>query len=288
MKHKRSKKYRKNMDWFRIHFNIKPPYKVSALAARAAILIGPNNSTLCIRRIFDPAEQVILDGTFIKAALEHQMQVKEMIEKIVQGEVILMSTNCVRKELKFLGVTCNRALSFANRNCDTANCHDRPIIAPPSKCISTIIGPTNPGRFLVCTLDEGLLNLVEAVPGVPCLTISYAKMSLRSPSAASLASVAARNAGLRAPVTSEERKLLVSAKEQNGIKKKKKKIKGPNPLSVKKAVKPQSQARPAAAAAAAAEAAAPAEAPKRKARRKPKDKKRGAGEGVALVDADES
>ena len=73
------------------------------------------------------------------------MQVKEMIEKIVQGDVILMSTNCVRKELKFLGATCNRALSFANRQCDTANCHDRPVIAPPSKCISTIIGATNPG-----------------------------------------------------------------------------------------------------------------------------------------------
>ena len=212
------------------------------------------------------------------------MQVKEMIEKIVQGDVILMSTNCVRKELKFLGVTCNRALSFANRSCDTANCHDRPTIAPPPKCISTIIGPANPGRFLVCTLDEGLLNLVEAVPGVPCLTISYAKMSLRSPSPASLASVAARNAGLRAPVTPEERKLLVSAKEQNGIKKKKKKIKGPNPLSVKKAVKPQ----PLHLQAQAAAAAAPAEAPKRKARRKPKDKKKGAGEGVASADAEES
>jgi hypothetical protein len=30
--------------------------------------------------------------------------------------------------------------------------------------------------------------------------------------------------------------LLVSAKEQNGIKKKKKKIKGPNPLSVKEGI----------------------------------------------------
>ena len=205
------------------------------------------------------------------------MQIKEMIEKIVQGDVILMSTNCVRKELKFLGVTCNRALSFANRQCDTANCHDRPIVAPPSKCISTIIGAANPGRFLVCTLDEGLLNMVEAVPGVPCLTISYAKMSMRSPSPASLAAVSARNAGLRAPVTAEERKLLVSAKEQNGIKKKKKKIKGPNPLSVKKASKAPSQQPPSAPA-----AAAPAEAPKRKARRKPKDKKK---EGCADVAA---
>ena len=205
------------------------------------------------------------------------MQIKEMIEKIVQGDVILMSTNCVRKELKFLGVTCNRALSFANRQCDTANCHDRPIVAPPSKCISTIIGAANPGRFLVCTLDEGLLNMVEAVPGVPCLTISYAKMSMRSPSAASLTAVSARNAGLRAPVTAEERKLLVSAKEQNGIKKKKKKIKGPNPLSVKKASKAPSQQPPSAPA-----AAAPAEAPKRKARRKPKDKKK---EGCADVAA---
>ena len=188
-----------------------------------------------------------------------------------------MSTNCVRKELKFLGVTCNRALSFANRQCDTANCHDRPIVAPPSKCISTIIGAANPGRFLVCTLDEGLLNMVEAVPGVPCLTISYAKMSMRSPSAASLTAVSARNAGLRAPVTAEERKLLVSAKEQNGIKKKKKKIKGPNPLSVKKASKAPQQQPPSAPA-----AAAPAEAPKRKARRKPKDKKK---EGCADVAA---
>jgi U3 small nucleolar RNA-associated protein 23 len=205
------------------------------------------------------------------------MQIKDMIEKIVQGDVILMSTNCVRKELKFLGVTCNRALSFANRQCDTANCHDRPIVAPPSKCISTIIGAANPGRFLVCTLDEGLLNMVEAVPGVPCLTISYAKMSMRSPSAASLTAVSARNAGLRAPVTAEERKLLVSAKEQNGIKKKKKKIKGPNPLSVKKASKAPQQQPPSAPA-----AAAPAEAPKRKARRKPKDKKK---EGCADVAA---
>ena len=205
------------------------------------------------------------------------MQIKDMIEKIIQGDVILMSTNCVRKELKFLGVTCNRALSFANRQCDTANCHDRPIVAPPSKCISTIIGAANPGRFLVCTLDEGLLNMVEAVPGVPCLTISYAKMSMRSPSAASLTAVSARNAGLRAPVTAEERKLLVSAKEQNGIKKKKKKIKGPNPLSVKKASKAPQQQPPSAPA-----AAAPAEAPKRKARRKPKDKKK---EGCADVAA---
>ena len=212
------------------------------------------------------------------------MQIKDMVEKIVQGDVILMSTNCVRKELKFLGVTCNRALSFANRQCDTANCHDRPIIAPPSKCISTIIGATNPGRFLVCTLDQGLLNLVEAVPGVPCLTISYAKMSMRSPSAASLAAVSARNAGLRAPVTPEERKLLVSAKEQNGIKKKKKKIKGPNPLSVKKAVKALSPQSPAS-----LPAVVPAEAPKRKARRKPKDSKnkKGAAGGVDVAVADD-
>jgi U3 small nucleolar RNA-associated protein 23 len=231
--------------------------------------------------------QVILDGTFIKAALEHQMQIKDMIEKIVQGEVILMSTNCVRKELKFLGVTCNRALSFANRQCDTANCHDRPIVAPPSKCISTIIGDTNPGRFLVCTLDQGLLNLVEAVPGVPCLTISYAKMSMRSPSAASLASVSSRNAGLRAPVTAEERKLLVSAKDQNGIKKKKKKIKGPNPLSVKKSVKTPTRP-PHAPSDAAPSPAEPAEAPKRKARRKPKDKKQKEGSRDAgLVAADD-
>jgi U3 small nucleolar RNA-associated protein 23 len=233
-----------------------------------------------------PVQQVILDGTFIKAALEHQMQIKDMVEKIVQGDVILMSTNCVRKELKFLGVTCNRALSFANRQCDTANCHDRPIVAPPSKCISTIIGATNPGRFLVCTLDEGLLKLVEAVPGVPCLTISYAKMSMRSPSAASLAAVSSRNAGLRAPVTPEERKLLVSAKEENGIKKKKKKIKGPNPLSVKRPAKASSQLS-----STLSLDAAPAEAPKRKARRKPKDKKKKQGcgdDGDGVAAADES
>jgi hypothetical protein len=134
---------------------------------------------------------------------------------------------------------------------------------------------------LVCTLDEGLLNIVEAVPGVPCLTISYAKMSMRSPSAASLAAVSARNAGLRAPVTPEERKLLVSAREANGIKKKKKKIKGPNPLSVKKPAKSSSQSCRAPSDAA---SPAPAVVPKRKARRKPKEK--GVKEGAAHVAAE--
>ncbi len=119
---------------------------------------------------------------------------------------------------------------------------------------------------------------------MPCLTISYAKMSMRSPSAASLAAVSARNAGLRAPVTPQERKLLVSAKEQNGIKKKKKKIKGPNPLSVKRPSKAAQQQSPAAAL-----AAATAEAPKRKARRKPKDKKQKheTGDGAASTAADD-
>jgi hypothetical protein len=66
MKHKRSKKYRKTMDWFRIHFNIKPPYKVCADGTTAyhfqytsaQVLDGliPN----CM------ISQVILDGTFIK------------------------------------------------------------------------------------------------------------------------------------------------------------------------------------------------------------------------------
>ena len=151
------------------------------------------------------------------------MQIKDMIEKIIQGDVILMSTNCVRKELKFLGVTCNRALSFANRQCDTANCHDRPIVAPPSKCISTIIGAANPGRFLVCTL-----NMVEAVPGVPCLTISYVKMSMRSPSAA-------RNAGLRAPVTAEERgSCWYRPRSKTGLKRRRRKSKARIPCLSKR------------------------------------------------------
>ena len=175
------------------------------------------------------------------------MQIKDMIEKIIQGDVILMSTNCVRKELKFLGVTCNRALSFANRQCDTANCHDRPIAAPPSKCISTIIGAANPGRFLVCTL-----NMVEAVPGVPCLTISYVKMSMRSPSAA-------RNAGLRAPVTAEERgSCWYRPRSKTGLKRRRRKSKARIPCLSKKASEAPSQQPPAAPA-----AAEPAEAPKR-------------------------
>jgi hypothetical protein len=183
------------------------------------------------------------------------MQIKDMIEKIIQGDVILMSTNCVRKELKFLGVTCNRALSFANRQCDTANCHDRPIVAPPSKCISTIIGAANPGRFLVCSL-----NMVEAVPGVPCLTISYVKMSMRSPSAASLTAVSARNAGaLRAPVTAEERgSCWYRPRSKTGLKRRRRKSKARIPCLSKKASEAPSQQPPSAPA-----AAEPAEAPKR-------------------------
>jgi hypothetical protein len=66
MKHKRSKKYRKTMDWFRIHFNIKPPYKVCADGATAYHFQHISAQALGVHAPNCMISQVILDGTFIK------------------------------------------------------------------------------------------------------------------------------------------------------------------------------------------------------------------------------
>jgi hypothetical protein len=66
MKHKRSKKYRKTMDWFRIHFNIKPPYKVRADGATAYHFHRISAHVLGVLTPNCMISQVILDGTFIK------------------------------------------------------------------------------------------------------------------------------------------------------------------------------------------------------------------------------
>jgi len=46
---------------------------------------------------------ILLDGNFLKLAIDRKFRLKEKLEKLLKGEVWLYITSCVIKELNLLG-----------------------------------------------------------------------------------------------------------------------------------------------------------------------------------------
>lgn len=76
MKTKRVKHVRKALTFYRNYFDIKPPY------------------------------EVLVDGTFCKAALTNKINILDQTPKYLKAEVKLQTTKCVLSECEAFGKTC--------------------------------------------------------------------------------------------------------------------------------------------------------------------------------------
>jgi U3 small nucleolar RNA-associated protein 23 len=89
MRVNRAKFVRKYLRFFRIVYGITPPY------------------------------DIILDGNFIHAALKVKLDIRERLEKLLQGEKIrICVTKSVLKELSEAGPKTVEALQFAKKFCE--------------------------------------------------------------------------------------------------------------------------------------------------------------------------
>eukprot|EP00914_Ancora_sagittata_P022350 GHVO01044460.1.p1 GENE.GHVO01044460.1~~GHVO01044460.1.p1 ORF type:complete len:201 (-),score=46.07 GHVO01044460.1:70-582(-) len=98
---------------------------------------------------------------------------------------------------------------------------------PPRKCILRVIGNKNPQRYIVATCDKKLEENLSKIPLVPLLTFRGNTARLAPPSEATT-KVASKVEGMS---QIENEKLNISPHSKNIAKKKRRKIKSPNPLS---------------------------------------------------------
>lgn len=192
---------------------------------------------------FHTPYQILIDGPFCLAALEGQVRVGEQLSKYFQCELKLLTTSCVILEMEKLGPMVSGALrickQFAIHRCG----HEKMPI-PASKCLESMIyheNQNNPDRYIIATQDAALRGVARQIPGTPILYLYFRSPTLEKPSYASL-HTAGQNIDARSHGQDKAMERLQKIKQnelgesstQTRPSIKRKRAKGPNPLSCKK------------------------------------------------------
>ncbi|KAM9308450.1 rRNA-processing protein UTP23 homolog [Gastrophryne carolinensis] len=209
MKITRQKHVKKHLSFYRNNFRFREPY------------------------------QVLLDGTFCQAALKNQIQIKEQLPKYFMGEVQLCTSQCVLKELESLGKELYGAKLIAQRFQVRHCAHSKSPISG-SECLLSMTAEQNPHHYFIATQDQNLANQVRKRPGVPVLFIIQNTIVLDKPSPKSVAHVQALQESQLMP--DHQKQNLEHLKDEQGVApavserrgKKRKRVRGPNPLSCMK------------------------------------------------------
>ncbi|CAL1366166.1 unnamed protein product [Linum trigynum] len=228
MKVKKQKRHRRAVRFFTACFGFRQPYKV------------------------------FCDGTFIHHLIANRVVPADTaISTVLGGPVKLFTSRCVVEELKRLGPSFSESLEAAHKLM-TARC-DHEGKKSAEACLIDIVGENNPEHFFVATQDADLRKKFQEVPGVPLVYGLRNALFLEQPSTFQH-EFAKSSEARRSKLSEQEREALIketghiletaeigaSADEHEGAKHdvrntalnvkdrpqfKRKRAKGPNPLS---------------------------------------------------------
>ena len=137
---------------------------------------------------FKPPFEVLLDGTAIQAALQLEMNLEEVLPKVLGDKVKLLVPKAVVAELHVLGRKFSAAAKFSRRQ----------KVVPPvggeepgaSAALMALVANGNPKRFFVMTEDRGLCHQIGELQSVPLLRFARGQVVLELPSGRAAASTA--------------------------------------------------------------------------------------------------
>lgn len=188
--------------------------------------------------------QFLLDPSFCLASLRHKFDPKERLAFILGAPVRLFVTTCVMQALRLAARSSVDPVvtgaPFVARRLELRRCHhDEPCSV--AQCFQSLIGKENPFHYGVAADDEQVKASIRQVAGVPLVYVERVFPLLEPPTNLTLATLAKQEASKQGLSTIEAKiiqKQFGDAKEPEIIPKhKRKRAKGPNPLSVKKSGK---------------------------------------------------
>uniref|UniRef100_A0A0N5AQQ7 rRNA-processing protein UTP23 homolog n=1 Tax=Syphacia muris TaxID=451379 RepID=A0A0N5AQQ7_9BILA len=165
---------------------------------------------------FKPPYRVLIDGTFAMAALNNKINLREQMPKYLCEEVVICVTPCVLAELEKLGSFFYGALHIC-RQFEVEKCPHKPERRAADCLLRMARRMEHKTKYFIATQDADLTEKLRGIPGVPILFIKYNGILIDRASEATLQVCF--------------NLFFMSLKEKI---RKKKRIKGPNPLSVKK------------------------------------------------------
>lgn len=186
--------------------------------------------------------QVLLDGTFCQVALTNQVNIQDQLPRYLSGECKLLTTACIVEETKRLGKPLHGAYLILNQYPIHDCGHEKPVSA--SKCLSSfIIGSRNKDHYLVATQDHQLRLKIAKFAVCPLIKLANNALVMEKPSQKVQGKIKRKHHFIANMISDDERRNLSRLKKDEKIVDrkigfdqpwKKKRAKGPNPLSILK------------------------------------------------------
>ncbi|XP_055379074.1 rRNA-processing protein UTP23 homolog [Condylostylus longicornis] len=181
--------------------------------------------------------QVLVDATFCQAALKNKVQINDQLKKYLQSELKLLTTYCCILEAESLGASLSGATQIVKKFAVHKCGHEgKPV--PASECIYSMVKSS---KYIISTQDRDLQEKLRRLAGQAIIYLHKATPVLEQPSKASKKFV--NRIKMRSLLSKQTEQKIKVFKEIEGINKelnvtkimnKKKKPRGPNPLSCKK------------------------------------------------------
>ncbi|OVA14974.1 Protein of unknown function DUF652 [Macleaya cordata] len=126
--------------------------------------------------------KILCDGTFVHHLLVNQItSPSDALSNLLGAPTKLFTTRCVIAELKSLGDSYSKSVEAA-RNLSTARCdHEKRKSA--AVCLEEVIGEKNTEHFFFATQDSDLRTKFREIPGVPIIFGLRKSLLLEPPSA---------------------------------------------------------------------------------------------------------
>eukprot|EP00177_Eucheuma_denticulatum_P002913 GFKZ01005237.1.p1 GENE.GFKZ01005237.1~~GFKZ01005237.1.p1 ORF type:complete len:596 (+),score=79.27 GFKZ01005237.1:70-1857(+) len=192
--------------------------------------------------------QVLCDGPMISLSLRNNLYLKQSLPKLLGSTAYPVVTDCIVSELKSLGEEFSGAALFAKRltriPCANDTCSE--LDGNASACILARLRKQDDFRLMLATNDTEIMHSLANLPGVPLITVEkQTKLVLRPPPRETLECVR-RTEGMKGTLVSASDVAFLEKVRAEAVAKmppntqrrelrKRKRAKGPNPLSVKKA-----------------------------------------------------
>jgi len=143
-----------------------------------------------------------------------------------------------RTEGESLGPQLSGAVLIAKRF-QLRKCGHHKAAVPAAECIKSMVGANNPNGYFVASQDRDLRHLLQQVPGVPLLFINRNTILLEKPSTTSYQASDKVQISRLEPSKHEKETLEKLSDSTTELKprRKRKRVGGPNPLSVMKSKK---------------------------------------------------
>eukprot|EP00045_Choanoeca_perplexa_P006725 m.58131 g.58131 ORF g.58131 m.58131 type:complete len:236 (+) comp13755_c0_seq4:98-805(+) len=205
---------------------------------------------------FHEPYQIIVDGMFAQACLDTQVKLAERLPTLCGGRVEIYTTKCLSSELDAVGEDLLGA-KLVLQQFQYRRCKHKPV-KTASDCIMGLVGDKNENRYIVATQDPGLMKRLAAIPAVPVVTVMGHRPVLLKPTRATDRAAKTAQRSKLGTTTSHEKEVLARRKKakRNASQRneggssivtakrpvtmsqpapgRRKKAKGPNPLSQKK------------------------------------------------------